>query len=98
MMIIVLLIIITICTCIVAQVKCYRTSRWLQINMKIFFYKLWVRIFAVTGSIVIMTGTSILIVILFLLSLFNKGKQGNEKDPFHDSRCHPLNDPDAPRG
>lgn len=61
--------------------------------------KLFIKAVMVLGSLMIMIVLSIMVVFVHLanfvnLKIFNRRRI----DPFHDSRRHPLNDPDAPRG
>ncbi len=65
-----------------------------------------IKIFGFLGSILLWFGLGALAFIIYVLKmlgikkyLFNQ-KHGDKKkkDPFHNSRQHPLNDPDAPRG
>ena len=56
---------------------------------------LLVKIAVAGATIVVMLGTALLIVIFYIAKLFRKLKV---KDPFHNSRQHPLNSPEAPRG
>lgn len=61
--------------------------------------KFLMRIWIVFGSFVIMVGVSILIIFVYIAKFLNKHFfSGNMRDPFHDSRQHPINDPNAPRG
>ncbi len=59
--------------------------------MKRFFANLW----AILGALIIMPLTVGLIVFIYIVK-FLRGF--SFKDPFHNSRQHPLNSPEAPRG
>jgi hypothetical protein len=62
-------------------------------------YNLLVRIGAVSGSLIIIITSGILIILVYLVKLFSWRRVINTvNDPFHDSRRHPLNDLRAPRG
>ncbi len=51
------------------------------------------------GSFIIMIMAAIFIVFVHIYKFINSAVSGGKmKDPFHDSRKHPLNDPNAPRG
>ncbi|MBI5200357.1 MAG: hypothetical protein HY925_02120 [Elusimicrobia bacterium] len=47
------------------------------------------------ATIPIMAGTVLAIALVHLVKRF---RSLSGRDPFHDSRRHPLNDPGAPRG
>ena len=49
----------------------------------------------VIGVVFIMPATVVLIVVIYIVKFF---RGYNIKDPFHNSRQHPLNSPEAPRG
>ena len=53
------------------------------------------RLIAVLGAIVIMPVTVALIILIYIVKWF---RWFSFKDPFHNSRQHPLNSPEAPRG
>ncbi len=50
---------------------------------------------AVAGGLIVMPVTIVLIVSLYIAKLL---RRVTFKDPFHNSRQHPLNSPEAPRG
>lgn len=47
------------------------------------------------ATVFIMLAAVVLIIVFYFAKLFHKL---NFKDPFHNSRQHPLNSPEAPRG
>lgn len=53
------------------------------------------RLLAVLGGIIIMPVTVLLIFFIYMVKFF---RYFSFKDPFHNSRQHPLNSPEAPRG
>ncbi len=57
--------------------------------------KLLLKICIAISTVFVMLGTIILIVIFHVAQFFRKLRI---RDPFHDSRRHPLNSPGAPRG
>ena len=59
--------------------------------MKKFFLRIWVAM----ATVLVMIGTVLLIAIFYIAKFFHKF---NFRDPFHNSRQHPLNSPEAPRG
>lgn len=50
---------------------------------------------AILGAAVIMPVTGVLIGLIYIVKFF---RRCTFKDPFRNSRQHPLNSPDAPRG
>ncbi len=64
-------------------------------------HKLFTKAWIIIGPFVIIFATSILIVFVHITNFLNRrffSGSGNIKDPFHDSRRHPLSDQGAPRG
>lgn len=65
--------------------------------MKKLLMKTWIAV----GSFIIIIVVSILIVFVHVANFLNRrffSGDSNTKDPFHDSRRHPLSDQGAPRG
>ena len=57
--------------------------------------KIFLKICLGVSTLFIMLGTIFLILVFYVAKFFRKI---NWRDPFHDSRRHPLNSPGAPRG
>lgn len=55
----------------------------------------WNYIWISCATIIIMLMAAILIVVVHVVKFFVRLRV---RDPFHDSRRHPLNSPEAPRG
>lgn len=66
-----------------------------QVTTAQLIQKLFLRVWIIFASVILMVGTLIFILFLHIFKIFRKIKLS---DPFHDSRRHPLNDPHAPRG
>lgn len=62
------------------------------------FLKIWITL----GSFILMVAVIFLIIIVhfakFINRFFINDSDNKTSDPFHDSRRHPINDPNAPRG